>query len=147
MMIEHFKYRAKLTNLFRQKETVRNAFAEDIRMAQKEHKAKEDIQSLEYQSYFEECMLDEEISILATDNLIRKARRRFIPIPPHETEGMWGRCEKISNRYVLTNKGISELRSSLRKDRKEQVELYVMIIAILTGVVGAITGLVAVIMK
>ena len=92
-------------------------------------------------------MLDEEISILTTDNLIRKARRRFVPIPPHETEEMWEQCDKISNRYVLTNKGISELRSSLRKERKEQVELIVMILATLTGFVGEITGLVAVTMK
>jgi hypothetical protein len=145
-MIEYFKYRAKLIKLFCQKETVRSAFAEDIRKAQKEHRTK-DVESLEYESFFEESLLDEEISILATDNLIRKARRHFVPIPTNEVDGMWEQCSKISTRYVLTNKGISELRSSLRKERKEKVELVVIILATLTGVVGAVTGLVAVIMK
>ena len=146
-MIEYLKYRAKLTKLFRQKEAIRSAYADDIRKARKEGKPSDDIQFLEHSSYFEESMVDEEISILATDNLIRKARRRFVPTPSRDDDGMWEQCDTISNRYVLTSKGISELRSSLRNERKEQVELVVMVLAILTGIIGAATGLVAVIMK
>ena len=63
-MIEQVKYRSTLTKLFRQKEALRGAFAEDIRKAQKEGKSREEIQSLEHQSHFEENMVDEEISIL-----------------------------------------------------------------------------------
>lgn len=146
-MIEYLKYRAKLDKLFRQKEAVRSAFEQDIRKAQMQRQPREDMQSLKYQAYFEEAMLDEEISILATGYLIHKARRRLLPIPPYETEGMWEQCDKISSCSVLTNNGISELRSSLRKDRKERVELVVMILGIFTGVIGAVTGLVAVITK
>lgn len=76
-----------------------------------------------------------------------KARRRFVPIPSRETDEMWEQCDTISNRYVLTDKGISQLRSSLRKEFKAQVELIVTVLAVLTGIIGAITGLVAVIMK
>ncbi|MEW6536947.1 MAG: hypothetical protein AB1454_15155 [Candidatus Auribacterota bacterium] len=146
-MIEYCKYRAKLANLFRRKKSLRAAFAEDIRKARKEGKSTEDIQSLEHQSYFEESMIDEEIAILATDYLLEKARRQFVPIPSHDTNGMWKQCNTISNRYVLTNQGISQLRSSLRKNRKEQVEFVVMVLAALTGIIGAVTGLVAVILK
>lgn len=146
-MIETLRYRAKLAKLFRKKEDLRAAFAEDIQKAQNEGKPQEEIQFLKHQSYSEERMFDEEISILATDNLIRKASRRFVPIPSRETEGMWERCDNISNRYVLTSKGISGLRSNLRKEQKEQFELVVMVLAILTGIVGAVTGLVAVMMK
>jgi len=146
-MIEHLKYRAKLAKLLRQKEALRNSFKEDIRKASKEGKPRGDIEYLEHQSYFEEDMIDEEISILATENLIHNARRRFVPIPSRETEGMWEQCHTISNRFVLTSQGVSELRSSLRKERKEQLEFVVQILATITGVVGAATGLVAVIMK
>lgn len=146
-MIEHLKYRAKLTKLFRQKERLRAAFTEDIRKARKAGKPTEDIQSLEDHSCFEERIIDEEIAILATDNLIRKARRWFVPIPSYDADGMWKRCNTINNRYVLTSQGISQLRSSLRKEHKEHAELLVMVLAVLTGIVGAVTGLVAVIMK
>ncbi|MDI5985353.1 hypothetical protein QLQ85_11170 [Halomonas sp. M4R5S39] len=146
-MIEYLQYRAKLAKLFRQKEAVSNSYRVAIRNAQAEPKPREEIQSIEHESYFEDSMLDEEISILATDYLTRRAKRRFVAIPSHEAEGMWEQCNKISNRYVLTDNGISELRSSLRKEQKEQVEFVVMIFATLTGVVGAVTGLVAVTMK
>lgn len=146
-MFEYLKYRAKLAKLFRQKEAKRSAFAADIRKAHKEGEPRKNIQSLEGQSYYEEKMIDEEISILATDQLLHKARRRFVTIPSHSTEGMWEQCEIISTRYVLTNEGISELRSALRKEQKEQVEVVILIFATLTGVIGAVTGLVAVIMK
>jgi hypothetical protein len=148
-MIEYFKnrYRAKLARLFRQREKLRAAFAEDIRKAQKDGKPSDDIKSLEYQSYFEESMIDEEIAILATDYLIQKARRRFLPIPSHDTEGMWEQCNVISTRYVLTNRGISELRSSLRKEQNDQAELVVRILTLLVGIIGAFTGFVAVIRK
>lgn len=146
-MTEYYRYRAKLAKLFRQKESLRSAFTSDIRKAQKGCKSRKDIQSLEHQSCFEESIIDEEIAILATDNLIRKAKRRFMPIPSHDTDGMWVQCNTISNRYVLTNQGISQLRSSLHKERKEHAELVVMVLAVLTGIIGAITGLVAVIIK
>jgi len=146
-MIEHVRYRAKLVKLFRQKKTVRSAFVEDIRKAQKEGKPRETYSALEHQSYFEESMIDEEISILATDNSIRMARRPFVPIPSRKTGGIWEQCHTIGNRWVLTSKGISELRSSLRTKRKEQVELVVRLLVPLTGVIGAVTGLVAAIMK
>lgn len=98
-------------------------------------------------AYVEDSMIEEEIAILATDYITQMARRRFVPIPSHDQNGMWDQCNKMSNRYILTHRGISQLRSSLRKDRKEQVELVVMILAVLTGIIGAATGLWAVILK
>ncbi len=146
-MIEYLQYRAKLTQLFRQKERLSADFTEKIRKAQKAGKPTEDIQSLENDWYFGEHCIDEEIASLATDNLIRKARRWFVPISSYDADGMWKRCDTINNRYVLTNQGISQLSSSLRKEHKERAELLVMVLSVLIGIVGAATGLVAVIMK
>ena len=146
-MIEYLRYRAKLAQLFRQKKTMRASYAEDIRKARKEGKSGDDIRSIESGSQFEETMINEEVAILATDNLIEKARRRLIPIPSHDTDGMWEKCCVMDDRYVLSNQGISQLRSSLRKEQKERVELVVQFLAPLIGIIGAVTGLVAVIMK
>lgn len=146
-MIEHFKYRVKLAMLYRQRARLSAAYADDIRKAKKDDKPQEDIYSIERDSEFETDMIDEEIVILATDNLVEEARRRFIPIPPIGSNGMWEQCNKMSNRHVLTNQGISHIRSLLRTERKEQVELAVMVATVLTGIIGTITGLIAVIMK
>ena len=146
-MITLFKYRLTLAMLYRQRARLGAAYAEDIRKSKQGGKSPEDIYSIESDSRFETDMLDEEIAILATDNLIEEARRRFIPIPPIDSNGMWEQCNKMSNRYVLNNQGISHIRSLLRAERKEQVELAMMVATVVTGIIGTITGLVAVIMK
>ena len=133
--------------MFRQKEKKHTAFATDIQKAWKDGKPQVDIQALEHKSYVEQKMIDEEISILTSDYLIRKARRRFVFLPSRETDEMWEHCEMISTRYVLTNQGISQLQSSLRKRLKEQVEIIMLLLAALTGIIGAVTGFVAVLMK
>lgn len=146
-MIRHFKYRLKLAVLYRQSARLSAAYADDIRKAKNDGKTRQDIHSIESDSRFEADMLDEEIAILATDNLIEEARRRFIPIPPIDSNGMWEQCNKMSNRHVLTNQGISHIRSLLRTERKEHTELAMMVATVVTGIIGTITGLVAVIIK
>lgn len=146
-MYEYWKYRANLAKLNRQKNDLRTNLVSQIHKARKEGKLTEEIQSLEHQLYFEDRMIDEEIAILTTDYLLGKAKRHFVPIPSRDKNGIWEKCKTISNRYVLTNRGISQLRSSLRKNRKEQIEIIIMILAALTGIIGAVTGLVAVILR
>lgn len=143
-MLEHLKYRLALSKLFKQKEELRTAFSADIRKARTEGKRTDDIESIESQSRVEEQMLDEQISILVTNYLIGQASRRFVPIPPHSEQNMWSQCDVISNRYVLTNDGITRLRSALRSEQKERNEMWLTMLAALTGIVGALTGLVAV---
>lgn len=145
-MFEKWKYRAKLAKLFRQKEKLRSAYDEKIRQAEKDGKPSDDIEVLKLDSYHGSIMIDEEIAILATDNLIRKVRRHFVPIPSRKTDGMWEQCI-ASNRYVLTDQGISKLRSALRKELNERYEIILKFSALLIGIIGALTGLVAVILK
>ena len=146
-MIEELKYRASITRLFRQKERIRKLYANDIRKAQTNGNTSDDVHSIEESARFENQAIDEEIAIVATDNLIRKARREFVPIPPHTEDGMWVQCSVNSQRYILTDRGISTLRSSLISDQKKRAEIAVMVITALTGIIGVLTGLVAVILK
>lgn len=146
-MVDYFRYRRTLSKLLRQKTRLRAVFRAEISKAHREGKPRAEIESLESQGHFEESMVDEEIAILATDHLIRKAQRRFVPVPARDEGGMWIQCDRISNRYVLTNRGISHLRSCLRTERKEQVEIFVIVVAVITGIIGAATGLVAVILR
>jgi len=146
-MIQYYRYRAKLAKLFRQKEALHVSYAEDIRKAHEEGKSGDAIRTIEHGLRFEDNMVDEEIALLVTGRLIKKATRRSIPTPPLDTDGMWEQCSVMSRSYVLTDQGITQLRSSLRKEQKERVELFMMVLAVLTGFIGAVTGLVAVIMK
>ena len=146
-MIEYLKYRLVLTKLFRQKVKLRATFKEDILRARKQGKSRDDIMSLESQAWFEEQMVNEEISIIVTDYLIRRAKQHFMPIPSRDETSMWEQCNKISNRYVLTDTGIFKLRSDMRLEQKERIDVLLTLLAAFTGIVGALTGLAAVLLK
>jgi hypothetical protein len=92
-------------------------------------------------------MLNEEMSIMVTDFLVNKANYLFLPIPSRNDDNLWTQCNKISDQYVLTNKGISELRSIIRSNSKEKNEVYVSFLVALTGIIGALTGLVAILTR
>lgn len=143
-MIEYLKYRIGISKLFKQRDKLHASFSEDIRKAHDGKKPEADIELIKADAMFEEQMVDEEISIIVTNNLIRQANRHFVPIPPHSEQNMWSQCNVISNRYVLTNDGITRLRSTLRSEQKERNEMWLTILAALTGIVGALTGLVSV---
>jgi hypothetical protein len=83
-----------------------------------------------------------------SDYLISKADRLIIPLPPDDDEKMWTIVDDDSERkYVLTYAGINELRNAIRAERKGRIERWLMLTSGLVGVIGAITGLVAVIKK
>jgi hypothetical protein len=83
-----------------------------------------------------------------SDYLISKAHRLIIPLPPDDDEKMWTIVDDNSERkYVLTYAGINELRNAIRAELKGKIERWLMLTSGLVGVIGAITGLVAVIKK
>jgi hypothetical protein len=143
-MIDYIKYQLELAKLFKQKKSIHDTFTKEIHSAQNEGKSRKEIDSIEAEAYFERRWIDENISILVTDYLIRNANRRFVPVPSRDENGMWEECDIVSKRYVLTNAGISKLQTSLRLDNKERNEIALKILAAITGIIGAATGLLAV---
>lgn len=146
-MISYIKYRLRLRSLYRQRGRIYSAYVADIRAAKGKKSPQDDIDALESEARFEDDMANEEISIHITNRLVAIAGRRFIPIPPYDDDKMWNKCEIIGSQHILTNMGISHLRSLLRNDAKENAELLVMIVSALTGIIGTCTGLLAVIFK
>lgn len=82
--------------------------------------------------------------------LLSKARRHFVPTPPRrEGEGMWEHYGQ--GMWFLTEKGTHELVKGIMEYQKARRDLILglvtPLITILTGLVGAITGLVALLSK
>lgn len=146
-MIEHLRFRRELAKRRRQEEHLRAFCKAEISKARSEGKSRSEIGGLEAQEHAEVTMLEEEIAIVVTEHWLRKAHRRFVPTPELKDGDMWIQCSRTSNEYVLTNRGISQLRTSLRRELKERVEVVVMAAAIVTGLLGALTGLVAVVLR
>jgi hypothetical protein len=64
----------------------------------------------------------------------------------NEDDGFWETGRNTGSWY-LSNKGITEVRSLIRKDTREILEIVSKWVSISIGLIGAITGLVAVIRR
>lgn len=104
----------------------------------------EDKQRLYAQFHSEQLIYEEELAVLTSSYMISLARRMFLPVPDFKPEGGAWEEASTSGRYYLNAQALSTLRSSIRKERKERHEICLLWLAALTGLVGAVTGLVAV---
>jgi hypothetical protein len=95
-------------------------------------------------------MIDDEILGLHSRYLVSKAVKRILPIPPFsEEDDIWERSN-FTGKHHLTEKGIREVRGIIRNEKKERMELlsyWYPWIGVLFGLIGAITGLIAVIKR
>lgn len=124
-------------------------YAKDIAVARK-LKDKEKVESLESQHRFEIDLHDEEEDAYITKKLLAKARRLRVPIPHRHNEDKtasehWYKGH-YTGRWNLTTRGVAALREEIRheiKARHEARSQWVVWLSALTGVIGALTGLVA----
>lgn len=146
-MFRGLRHRLTLNRLLRKKSRLSDDYSKTIREARESKKSPGDLDALMHEASWEEQVLDEEIAALVTDYHVARARRQFLPVPDHKDGVSWEECFTYSNRHVLTPKGMAELRATLRSERKAKFELTLMVLAAITGLVGAVTGLVAVLAR
>ena len=139
----------KGTKLSWQRHLTDRAYAKDIAAAWKA-KEKDKARSLQEEHRFEIAMHDEEEDAYFIEKLIRRARKLRVPIPHRYNEDQsesefW--CEgNNTGSWFLTTRGFAALREEIRKELKARHETrshWVVWLSALTGLIGAITGLVA----
>jgi hypothetical protein len=82
-----------------------------------------------------------------SDYLISEADRLLLP-PPDDNERNWTTFDGLEGvERVLTREGINELRTAIRAELKARSERLLMLTSGLIGVIGAITGLVSVLVR
>lgn len=139
------------TRLEWQRTLLDRAFARELAAARK-RKDNAKVQQLESDHRFEMELHEEDEDAFVSKRLLHKARRLRVPIPrTHGSDGQesdhWYQSH-YSGRWYLTNLGISALRTEIRNEIKARYESrshWVVWLSAVTGVIGAITGLVAVI--
>lgn len=115
----------------------------------------EEVRSLESARRFELDLQHEEEDDYLTKQLLRKARRFRVPTPHarNNADGSlsdhWYDGRQTGGRY-LTDIGIRSLREEIRKEQKARHEgraQLVVWLSAITGIAGAITGLIAILHK
>jgi hypothetical protein len=87
-----------------------------------------------------------EIDTLKTQRFCRTANRLMVPSPDWQDKELWEEL-RYGRGKVLTCKGIWELKKLIRQERRERREAFLVWLAALTGIVGALTGLAAVLIR
>jgi hypothetical protein len=141
---------SRLRKLAWEKWLVERAYAKDLRMEpDKERRA-----SILSGMHHETGMLDEEDSYLRSSQVLAQARKFEIPVP-----GIYDSDRQISPdweeghfayKFYLSDIGRAKLREEIRKELKARHDeriRWVVWIAPLTGIIGSITGLVAILKR
>jgi hypothetical protein len=138
-------YRFRLRRLIRARRQVNRWFADPAHRHRVQHGGA-DLELHQKHEAFQR--IEDEIAALQTDRLLVLADEYLIPRPlgalePNET---WMQA-RTSDQYLLSPAAIAELRASIRKEQRERSELVFRWLTGLTGVVGALIGLAALLMK
>ena len=117
-----------------QSNIVSRAFEADLRKAQ----TSEERERLEYEQYFELSEYDETIQAIHSKRLSADARELFVYIPDLKWEtGHWG------GRY-LSEESLSRLHHAVKAQKDSIRDYRIRFISALTGVIGALIGLLAI---
>lgn len=146
-MFTSAKYQWKRTRLFARQAKTRDYFNRKIEEARRKSKSKEDIETLRAEAHFEYSYTKALIDELITNHLISIARRVIIELPDYGDETMWKESQYVGHSKLLSEKGISRLRSDVRKERGERKNIWIPWVAAITGLIGALTGLVSILLK
>lgn len=77
-----------------------------------------------------------------------EADRALIPVPEYSTSsGHWAESELYPGRYYLAKSSLVEIRRQINAEKKERKEQWAVLAAMVTGLVGAVSGLAAVLAK
>lgn len=137
-MFEAIKYRWKLRQLEKECNRIQGTYAK----RRKGLKGK-DLAELHDEEGSEMLPVIEEIDALKTRRFCQIANRLIVPLPDYKNKELW--CNRYYGRgRNLTDKGFWELKKLIRQEKRERREGFVVWLAALTGVIGAITGLAAV---
>ena len=145
-MTPYSKYRLKLRSLTKHQQKVDDENNKNLIAARKQKKNADEIQLLEHERCFDYKCIQEEIDVLITKYLRNRANKLFVPMPDYNDENMWDRCNTISDEKVLSTLGINTINKNIRAELNERSELVLKYLGILIGVIGAFTGLFAVIL-
>jgi hypothetical protein len=123
-------------------------YSRDLRRARRKGVSREEREEIEMGWQVETEEMGEELASLRTSRLLRTARRLHVPYPPPwpRDNEFWQRGHMTGSWY-LTTAGINKVRAEIRGEQKARQELrghWIAWVAAISGLVGMLTGLFAV---
>lgn len=140
-------YRWKLWKWQRSRRKLVEAYQADYRKAVKSKLGNDALHDLKDAERWEVSLRNEEIETLTSDYLCEQASILQVPLPAWKSEdeqdGSWERTYQLQN-WVLTRKGMAEVRAAIREEKAARHEVFLSWVTPLIGLIGALTGLIAI---
>ncbi len=143
----NYSYHKKRTELLNQEKKIYKFSSKEIKKAREANKPLIEIQGIEHLEMDQIEMIREEIRTLETRYYRMKTLEKSLPFPKYDEEEKWDRCRRTSEERVLSDIGITSVRTAIRKEWKEKYEPFFTLMMLGIGLIGALIGLVAVINK
>jgi hypothetical protein len=110
----------------------------------------EQIAQLNYQESYELSTVDEKIHQLYSQHIIAQAERHFLPVPEIQDHGGDWEVARLTGRLRLRREALVFLLSAIRtkqRERREAAQAKLLWVTALTGMVGAVIGLISVLSR
>ena len=147
-MIGWAKFRWEQLKIERWMDKISRAHTEAEEKARARGATAQELYDLGHEHHFEHRLAEDEMIRLTSSYYVRLANRMLIPIPEFKTEGgAWTESQQRPGLYHLTPQALHDLRATIRAERKARREEWTIWLAGFTGVIGAISGLIAIIKK
>ncbi|MGH9432928.1 MAG: hypothetical protein ACRD3T_15440 [Terriglobia bacterium] len=112
-------------------------------------KNSEEVETLCLEAMHERDVINEKINLLESSRIQEEAERLGIPIPKYSLDSEAWEKGLRNDKVYLSLKAKGELRSQIRREKRERIEYWTLIVKDLVvplmGLLGVITGLVSVI--
>ena len=117
-----------------------------IDKAKKEKKTQDEIDSLIGEMFAETGIIEEEIKSILSRKWIQKAEKLMLPIPDYDDDECWEKGDYTQYRF-LKAKGITKIRNLVREENSAQRKGILDWVIPIIGIIGAVTGLLAVVLS
>lgn len=144
-MIQWITFRWKQHQLERWVDSISRAHDKEKREARGRGATTNELHELGHKYYFEHRLAADEVIRLTSAYYVRLAHRMLIPVPEFKTEGGDWIESQETGQYHLSTQALHELRAMIRAEKKARREGWTIWLALLTGAIGALSGLVAII--
>jgi len=135
-------YRWKLRKYQRQRDQIGSLYAQKIEKARREGK-KAELEELIADMFMDLYEPTEEIGILQTKYLRKKAEKIYAPFPKFDKEsGLWEQGS-FTGEWYLSKQGFLEAGDLINRKRKQNLSYWLPIMTTLAGLLSALAGVLA----
>jgi hypothetical protein len=142
-VLYYIKDKIELFKLYRKIRKVENYYLRKIEEAGRAGKSYDECDVIALQMFSEKRDYEVQIKSILSSALIRRACRLNVPIPDFDDGEKWDGKRKD----FLSDIGRREVGKAVRKELKERIDVLIPIITAITGLIGVVIGLIAVIKK